>query len=365
MNPYLTYNEILEIIDAFNPATYSKTRNHLRGCVSRLSPYIARGVISLPVIRDRVLARHSKRDAQKFVQELAWREYFQKVYKAKGKKIFSDLRFTRTDWRNNEVLSAVLSAQTGIIAVDLQLAELMEHGYMHNHARMWTAMLSCNVAKTHWYNMSRFMYYHLLDGDLASNTLSWQWVAGTSVQKQYVANQELINGCSDTKQQHTYIDVPIDLINQGGTPSELVDHEPFSYKMLYPESDIISDVSHKTVFLYHPWSIDPLWRTEELGERIFVIEPRLFDLFPVSPRVLEHMLRLLKTHVPTVNIFVGNVETIPGITNATVFSVDHPATTHFIGHKDPTLELFPNITGYYPSFFKFWQACEESNDNAL
>lgn len=88
MNPDLTYNEILEIIDAFNPATYAKTRNHLRGAVSQLSPYISRGVISLPAVRDRVLLKHSKRDAQKFIQELAWREYFQKVYTAKGQRFF-------------------------------------------------------------------------------------------------------------------------------------------------------------------------------------------------------------------------------------------------------------------------------------
>ena len=77
------------------------------------------------------------------------------------------------------------------------------------------------------------------------------------------------------------------------------------------------------------------------------------------------MLRLLRTHVPTAKIFVGNVETIPGITTATVFSKDYPATTHFIGHKDPALELFPKATGYYQSFFTFWQACEETDTNTL
>ena len=77
------------------------------------------------------------------------------------------------------------------------------------------------------------------------------------------------------------------------------------------------------------------------------------------------MLRLLKTHVPTAKIFIGNVETIPGITKATVFFKYYPAPTHFMGRNDPALELFPNVTGYYPSFFKFWQVCEETNTNAL
>jgi deoxyribodipyrimidine photo-lyase len=303
--------------------------------------------------------RHSHHDAQKFIQELAWREYFQKVFRAKGQAIFTDLRFSRSDWRHHEVVTGIANAATGIAAVDQQLTELMQRGYMHNHARMWTAMLACNVAKAHWYNMSRFLYYYLLDGDLASNTLSWQWVAGTSVQKQYVANQALINGCSNAKQRGTYLDTPIDLVAQGAVPAELTAHEPFSLQMLYPQPDEIADVSNKTVFLYHPWSISPLWRHEELGERIFVIEPRLFDAFPIAPHVLEHMLRLVKTHVPAAKIFVGNVETIPGITKASAFSQSHPATTHFMGQKDVTPELFPHVTGYYPSFFKFWQTCTD------
>lgn len=358
MNPNLTYNEILHLIDTFDPINYSKTRNHLEGAVSQLSPYITRGVISLPTIRDYILKKYSKQDAQKFIQELAWREYFQKVYRAKGKEIFSDLRFARDDWRHNEIPTGIIKAHTGIKVIDEQLNELMSLGYAHNHARMWIAMLACNIAKAHWFNMSRFMYYYLLDGDLASNTLSWQWVAGTSIQKQYLTNQESLNNCSNIKQYKTYLDIPINLIDQLKIPEELVDYEPFSLKMTYPNSDNISDLSNKKVFLYHPWSIDPLWRSEETGERIFVIEPRLFDEFPISAHVLDHMLRLLSVHVPTAKVFVGNVETIPGITKANVFSKQHPSSIHFMGHKDSVPELFPKVTGYYQSFFKFWQNCK-------
>ena len=83
MDPHLSYEEILDYIDTLNPITYTKTRNHLTGAVSRLSPFITRGVITLPLVRDRILQRHSKKSAEKFIQELAWREYFQKVYFAK------------------------------------------------------------------------------------------------------------------------------------------------------------------------------------------------------------------------------------------------------------------------------------------
>jgi deoxyribodipyrimidine photo-lyase len=358
MNPNLSYQEILSIIDDFDPIKYAKTRNHLSGAVSKLSPYITRGVISLPAIRAQVLKKHSAHNAQKFIQELAWREYFQKVFTAKGEEIFSDLRFSRDDWQHHEVVTAIKSASTGVTVIDEKLKELEETGYMHNHARMWTAMLACNVGKAHWYEMSRFLYYHLIDGDLASNTLSWQWVAGTSVQKQYVANQDLINNCSDIKQRDTYLDMPIETVGKQDIPLALLTHEAFSYKTEYPTSDDVADVSDKTVFLYHPWSIDPLWRKDEGGERIFIIEPKLFDRFPVSPLVLDHMLTLVKTHVPNAKVFVGNAETIPGIDTATVFSKAHPTTTHFPGHKDEGEELFLHVRGYHQSFFKFWEACE-------
>lgn len=359
MNPHLTYNEIIELIDQFDPVNYAKTRNHLEGGVSRLSPYITRGVISLPIIRDQLLKKYQSKDIEKFIQELAWREYFQKVYFSKGQEIFTELRFSRNDWRHHNIVSAIRAASTGIEAIDQEINQLMTIGYMHNHARMWVAMLACNIAKAHWFNMSRWLYYHLIDGDLASNTLSWQWVAGTSVQKQYFANQSLINGCSNIKQSATYLSLPPEDLPTMEIPDVLKTEEAFSYLMSYPESESIGNVAGKKVFLYHPWSIDPNWRREEEGERLFIIEPRLFDKFPVSPTVLNHMLKLLRTHVPKAKVFVGNIETVPGISGADVFSKSHPHTLHFPGQKDEPVELFPQVQGYYPSFYKFWQECQK------
>jgi deoxyribodipyrimidine photo-lyase len=111
------------------------------------------------------------------------------------------------------------------------------------------------------------------------------------------------------------------------------------------------------VFIYHPWSIDPLWRKGEEGKRIFVIEPRLFNKFPVSKLVMEHMLTLLSVHVPDVQIYVGNIETLPDIEKAEVFSKRHPATQHYPGTQDRGEELYPEVQGYFTSFFNFWKAC--------
>lgn len=360
MNPKLSYSEILALVDSIDPVLYAKTRNHLTGAVTRLSPYISRGVISLPVIRARILAKHSLAVAEKLIQELAWREYFQKVFSAKGEEIFSDLRFARDDWKHHELVCAIVEARTGIAAVDREIQNLINTGYMHNHARLWTAMLACNVAKANWQEMSRWLYYHLIDGDLASNTLSWQWVAGTSSSKQYVTNQALINACSNTNDTGTYLDLRVEDICIGDVPAGLLDQTPFSYQMEYPPGDDISLASGETLFLYHPWSLDPLWHAGEKGTRVLVLEPRLFDAQPISPSVREHLLAVARTHIPDIKVYVGNVETLPLADATRIFSKAHPTTPHYPGTRESTNELFPTVTGYYPSFFKFWQACQES-----
>jgi deoxyribodipyrimidine photo-lyase len=77
---------------------------------------------------------------------------------------------------------------------------------------MYTAALACDMAQTHWLKPTQWMYYYLLDGDWASNALSWHWVAGTFSKKQYVANQENINKYTGTYQTNTYLDVSHDAL---------------------------------------------------------------------------------------------------------------------------------------------------------
>lgn len=347
---------LLEQVRQLDVRAYSNTRNQIRGTVSRLSPYITRGVLSLPEIRNTVLEHYSEEDAAKFVQELAWREYWQQVWFVRGDDIFSDLRFTRDDWVHSELVGAIVRGDTGITAVDQAVEQLYEEGYVHNHARMWTAMMACNVAKAHWYNMSRWMYYHLLDGDLASNTLSWQWVAGTNAGKRYVAHQELINACSNTQQTATFLSIPRENVGVGAVPETLQIQEPFRYHMTYPATEQY-DTTAASVYLYSPWTLDPDWRRGEEGGRILLLEPRWFDRFPVSPQVISFIVEVARTQVPDIKVVVANVEDIALTSNTKVFSRRYPATMHWPGLQDETPRLFPQVTGYFPSFFKFWKAC--------
>jgi deoxyribodipyrimidine photo-lyase len=358
-----SYQEILTLIDEVDVKAYAQTRNHLDGAVSRLSPYISRGVITLPFVRDRILARSTKTEAEKFIQELAWREYFQRVWWTKADGIFSDLRFARTDWRHAELVTGMVEANTGITVIDQIIKKLYDTGHMHNHARLWVAAMACNIAKAHWYEMGRWLYAHLLDGDLASNFLSWQWVAGTSVQKRYTMNQALINACSGDDQVGSWLDIDREATLVMSLPTTLITSESFYLTTNYPENDMVS-VADQTVCLYTPWTLDPLWRREQSSRRILVIDPVWFDRFPVSDLVLDFIIRQGQTVIPNLEVYSGEIEAIPGLKYASqIHYRRHQTNLHWPGNGDEPEYLYPEVTGYYPSFYAFWQATQQPGDH--
>ncbi len=354
-----TKAELLKRVESFDVAAYAKTRNHLSGSVSKLSRFITRGVITLPEIRQVVLKRYSVKTAEKYIQELAWREYWQRVWEARGEDIFSDLRFPRDDWVHTDLVSAITEAKTGIAVIDAAIRELYETGYMHNHARMWTAMPACNVRKGHWYPHSRWLYYHLYDGDLASNMLSWQWVAGTNASKRYVANQAVIHVCSNETEPRTYLTMPREEVGNGPIPEPLLATTPFEYHTRYGESDTY-DRSAMAVFLYSPWTLNPDWRADEPGERILLIEPRWFDRFPVSSGVLEFITTVARTQIPSIKIVYANAKDVLFFQSPPIRHLAHPTHAEWPGIGDEPDRLFPSVSGYYPSFFSYWRACQRS-----
>jgi deoxyribodipyrimidine photo-lyase len=169
-------NFILDRIEHIKPARYAKDRNYIDGSVSYLSPYISRGVISTKFVLGRLLERgYFAYEIEKFIQELAWRDYWQLIWLHKFDEINSDLKHPQSQVENYGISQAIISAQTGIEGVDIGISQLYETGYMHNHVRMYVASIACNIARSHWFVPAQWMYYHLLDADWASNALSWQW----------------------------------------------------------------------------------------------------------------------------------------------------------------------------------------------
>lgn len=174
------------------PDAYARTRNALNGAVTGLSPYITHGLLGLRDVYAAVHAQFSLDAKHKFVFELGWRAYYRHVWAHLGEGIHRSLRpgLFPDDAYGTEMPLDVLEARTGIAAIDMAVRELYGTGYLHNHARMWLASYAVHLRKVHWYTAARWMIGHLLDGDVASNHLSWQWVAGTGSSKPYLFNAD-------------------------------------------------------------------------------------------------------------------------------------------------------------------------------
>jgi deoxyribodipyrimidine photo-lyase len=182
----------LRLLAAVRPGDYGRTRNHLDGAVTRLSPYITHGVLSLPQVLTGLRLQHRLDSRHKLVQELAWREFFHHVWQYEGDSIFASLHEgVLPDAAYASVLPAdIRQGATGVPVIDQAVRTLYATGWLHNHARMWLASYVVHLRKVHWRVGADWLYGHLLDGDLASNHLSWQWVAATGSHKPYLFNAE-------------------------------------------------------------------------------------------------------------------------------------------------------------------------------
>jgi deoxyribodipyrimidine photo-lyase len=181
-------------LEAVRPDDYARSRNALDGAVTRLSPYLTHGLLSLTEVYSTVHARRALHPKHKLVFELGWRAYYRHVWAHLGDGIGQSLHagLLPDSAYQPDIPPDVLQARTGIPAIDLAVRELYETGYLHNHARMWLASYLVHLRKVHWHAGAQWMLGHLLDGDRASNHLSWQWVAGTGSSKPYLFNAENI-----------------------------------------------------------------------------------------------------------------------------------------------------------------------------
>ncbi|OUL20154.1 deoxyribodipyrimidine photolyase [Nostoc sp. RF31YmG] len=184
--------QALQKVDA---TTYEKTRNFLTGAVTRLSPYIRYGVLSLREIRGYVLERvNNPEDGTKLINELGWRDYWQRLYAKLGDGIWQDQEAYKTGYTAQnyapDLPQDIREGNTGRVCIDNFSQDLQKIGYLHNHARMWLAAYIVHWRRIRWQAGAKWFLQHLLDGDPASNNMSWQWVASTFSHKPYYFNRE-------------------------------------------------------------------------------------------------------------------------------------------------------------------------------
>jgi deoxyribodipyrimidine photo-lyase len=185
----------LEAWEKFSLKGYAARRNHCSADehnVSRLSPYIRHGVLNLREVAQWTRERCPRgEDRSKFWAELGWRQFWQIVWRRWGAGIYQDIEPPKVPLGSLEELPEDVSAgRTGLPCMDAFIRELVTTGWLHNHARMWLASYLVHFRKIRWQAGERFFYRHLLDGDPASNALSWQWVASTFAPKPYIFNRD-------------------------------------------------------------------------------------------------------------------------------------------------------------------------------
>jgi deoxyribodipyrimidine photo-lyase len=185
----------LEALNSSDPSGYAFSRNYLSGKVTRLSPYIRHGVLTLAEVRDHAFAHAAHPfHVSKFIVELAWRDYYQRLYAQMGDEVWQDREEYKTGFDarayDPELPREIEAGETGLACMDAFALELRDTGYLHNHARMWVAAYVVHWRRVQWQAGARWFLRHLLDGDPASNNLSWQWVASTFSHKPYFFNRE-------------------------------------------------------------------------------------------------------------------------------------------------------------------------------
>jgi deoxyribodipyrimidine photo-lyase len=265
---------------------------------------------------------------------------------------------------------------------------------------MYLSMLHSNIFKAAWLPGAKWMYAHLLDHDPAANFFSWQWVAGTFSSKKYIANQDNINKYTNTKQEGSFLDTEYEnltaaIFNAAGQikPNHTEKWSaPLDQNFDIDTNTVLKNIKEKNqiqIFdinqvlpnqpycIYNSFNLDPLWHADASVNRILLLEPKHLNQFPVTEKVLQFVIDLAKTNIPGIQIFIGNFEDLLQLiqisfTNSNaaaedtqsdnnkpiIYFKEHPTTKHYQGMREERDWLFPQVDGYFPSFFGYWKKCE-------
>jgi len=185
-----------------NLTDYSKLRNFdfgpdNRSNISCLSPYITHGIINELEVIDKSLKKFSFAKNEKFIQEVLWRVYW-KGWLELRPNVWSDylieLSKVKDEFKNKQNYLDAIEGKTNVDCFNQWVIELKENNYLHNHTRMWFASIWIFTLELPWQLGAEFFMQYLYDGDAASNTLGWRWVAGVQTQgKHYLASEWNIN----------------------------------------------------------------------------------------------------------------------------------------------------------------------------
>jgi len=304
MNFITSRKEALDILENYiekDVSIYSAQRNfdfgpQNRKNISCLSPYITHRLISEYEVAKKVLSKHPYQKVEKFIQEIFWRVYW-KGWLELRPKVWTDFVEDLKNIENSTEYEKAINGETNIDCFNDWIKELKENNYLHNHTRMWFASIWIFTLKLPWQKGAEFFLRELYDGDAASNTLSWRWVAGIQTKgKNYSAQNWNVNKFTNNK----YKDLKLN-----ENPQPIIDQR--EYKISPIKIDVADQKSDRLVFFeneldFKSFNIDSY-------KKIYCImltnEERQVKL---GNKVLEYKRNLIKNQIQNTDIQIEFIE---------------------------------------------------------
>jgi len=224
-------------------ANYSVKRNFDLGPknksnVSCLSPYISHRLITEYEVAKTVLAKFPYQKIDKYIQEIFWRVYW-KGWLELRPQVWTDFIEDLKELKEDDNYKKAINGETQIECFNDWVKELKENNYLHNHTRMWFASIWIFTLNLPWQKGAEFFMKYLFDGDAASNTLSWRWVAGLQTKgKHYVAQSWNISKFTNNRYKNVKL-------NENALP--VIDKREYK---LNPLNFITEDNSNENLLLF-------------------------------------------------------------------------------------------------------------------
>ena len=181
-------------LDQLDLEKYAQTRNYLNGGISMLSPYIEHGLVDPTEILKYIDSQQTRLQAYDFLQQLSWRDFYQKKYAENPALIWENIQPYKTGYEHHDYSDTlpndIMTGTTNVAVINECIEELKKTGYLHNHARLYLASYIVHWRRVKWQVGAKWMLGYLVDGNLASNNYAWQWVASTGSSKAYIFNLE-------------------------------------------------------------------------------------------------------------------------------------------------------------------------------
>jgi hypothetical protein len=250
VNFVTTRKEALDAMERYienNISDYTAKRNfdfgpQNRKNISCLSPYITHRLISEYEVAKKTLSKYPYQKVEKFIQEIFWRVYW-KGWLELRPKVWTDFVEDTKNIENTNEYEKAINGETNIDCFNDWVKELKENNYLHNHTRMWFASIWIFTLKLPWQKGAEFFLRELYDGDAASNTLSWRWVAGIQTKgKNYIAQNWNINKFTNNKYKDLKLNEnPQPIIDQRDykiSPLSISNNETASDKLVFFENEL-------------------------------------------------------------------------------------------------------------------------------